>query len=567
MKTATKYLLLTIIFAYISSGVVISAFQDAYDSIGCRIFWMLLPMTAFFMLAVVINDCLLVPRLLLKRRYALYCAAVFAVSFSVALLGLLAEYRLRVALGLPMRIYNYSSPLILIDSFGNSFMVSLILLSLGVWPLYLKLCRELREEAKITEKLRDYMDVINRRLNPERIIEGMSGIADALKSTPDLAVGRIRELCDYLRNQLYELPRPPELPAVRPQDTDFSKAASMLVDRRFRLRRNLLFLLTLAVISTGAIFPAPDNPEFNFDGVMSVVVMFCILVFIAYINILWFYPRFKAKGSLKRYILTVCIFLPLLTVPVGLAQILTYKSNVYDKGMPLITDILATIGSLLTLTLYVGGISAILLLQDRIRTQRRLVKLRSETVRQEYVWLRRQINPHFLFNVLNNIGITAYDNPEESVEMMDSLIQMMKYQFRDIRSDYTSVVDEVRFLESYLALEKSRREHFRFSIDHSKCSGDKRVPTLIFIPFVENAAKYTSRADGDVTVVFRREKEKLIFECVNPFDPEEVRRRSKGGIGIANTRRRLSLMYEGDYSLHAGPSGDKFVVKLEIPMK
>ena len=104
-----------------------------------------------------------------------------------------------------------------------------------------------------------------------------------------------------------------------------------------------------------------------------------------------------------------------------MVQIMTYEPNVYDKNLPLVIEIISALGSIITLLLYIGGISAILLLQDWVRTQQRVVLLQAETARQEYAYLRKQINPHFLFNVLNNIGIIAYDDADLSVSLMNSL--------------------------------------------------------------------------------------------------------------------------------------------------
>lgn len=569
MKKAIKYLSLTLIFAYLSSGVVISAFQDTYDKIGGNIFWLLVPAVAFFMLAATVNDVWLAPRLLMKKRYGLYCCGVFATSYAVALAGLAGEYGARIYFGLPMRITNYCDPWIFIDSFSNCIMLSLILLSLGMWQLYVKLGFELKREAKMTDRLKNHIAAINSRLNPTLILDKMTDILAALKSTPEVASVKIRELCDYLRIQLYELPAPPPVPIIRESALEHSRVTSFLVERRFKLSRNIIFLLVLAIISFGTFFSTPDQPDFTIERIVSVVFMFLLLAFLAYINILWLYPRFKSNGSVRSYAWSVCIFITAITFPLIMVQIMTYEPNVYDKKLPLVIEIISALGSIITLLLYIGGISAILLLQDWVRTQQRVVLLQAETARQEYAYLRKQINPHFLFNVLNNIGIIAYDDADLSVSLMNSLKMLLTYQFNDISRDYTTVADEAKFLESYLVLEKSRRENFDYTIEMNGECGSAMMPTLLLIPFIENAVKYSlpSCSTPTVDVRFNIHASRLSFKCSNDFHPEDVENMKNGGIGISNTRRRLDLLYDGDYSLTCRNSGKTYCVELEIPLK
>lgn len=83
-----KYLLLTIAFMFLSSGVLVAGFMDAYDTFGYNIFWLLLPMTALFISAVIVNDRILIPCLLLKNRFVGYCVAVFGVVYVLTLISL-----------------------------------------------------------------------------------------------------------------------------------------------------------------------------------------------------------------------------------------------------------------------------------------------------------------------------------------------------------------------------------------------------------------------------------------------------------------------------------------------
>lgn len=561
-----RYLLLTTVFCFLSSGAVIAAFMDSYKDIGYNILWMILPMTVLFMSAVIVNDFVLVPRLLLKKRYGWYCSSVLGVAYAVSILGLVTEYGTRSIQGLPMRISNYASLWILADSLSNCTLLFLIMLSLGIFQLYKKMDIEVKAESEIMKQLDKYMETVNDRLNPDYIIEKLDSVAVALRNTPEVAEVKIRELCAYLRVQLYELPKPPAISPSATISIDHTRLSYFLVDKQFQIWRNILLLMALAIVSFGTFFYAPDKPEFTEDNLVSALFLFFILTFLAYINILWLYPRFKVRGNIRKYVWSVVIFILLLTLPLIIVQILTYEPNVYTNQLPLTLSVISTIGSLLTLLLFVGGTSAMLLLQDWIRTQQRMVLLHAETARQEYEYLRKQINPHFLFNILNNIGIIAYDEPAFSLSLLEDLKSLLIFQFKDMKRDFTTISDELNFLRSYLTLEQSRRDKFTFLIDCAGCNADLKMPTLLFIPFVENAVKYSPRAESNVEVVFRQIDDRLIFECANTFAPDEISNQKYGGIGLVNTRRRLDLLYGNNYRLRCDKNRNDYKVDLEIPL-
>lgn len=220
-----------------------------------------------------------------------------------------------------------------------------------------------------------------------------------------------------------------------------------------------------------------------------------------------------------------------------------------------------------TLVLFAGGVSAILFMQDWLSGERRMTILRAEYARQEYAFLRKQINPHFLFNVLNNAGILSEEDTRASREMLCELKRILEYQFDETNGMTTPLEREIEFLRSYLTLEATRMEPFNFSISAKGIIGQTNVPTLIFITFVENAVKHSSVIDGrrEVTVSFSTTGEGTVFRCRNTFRPGQRHDRKEGGIGLANTCQRIELLY-GDkavFSQHV--ESDDFITELFIP--
>lgn len=569
MKTALKYLFLTVAFIFLSSGVLVAGFLDAYESIGYNIFWLLVPMTALFISAVLVNDRILIPRFLLKSRFAGYCASVFGVVYVLTLLSLTLEYVTRRSFDLPMRIADYSSPWILADTLGNGLLLAMILLGLGLLHLFNRWQKEMLVEERVTGKLQSYIAAVKNRLNPSLIFNKLNAISSNRQADSEEIEKGIRDLSVYLREQLYELPVPPDIEVPMVDGVNHSRITSMLVSKKFRCGRHLIFLGMLMIISCGAFFNTPDQPEFTFDRFLGVLSMFAILAGIAYINILWLYPRFMKRGNLIKYAVSVAILLLAIVIPLILLQILTYDPNVYSKRLPFLIAFISTVGSMLTLFLFIGGISATLLLQNWIGTKQRLTLLRAETIRQEYSYLRKQINPHFLFNVLNNIGISVYDNPDYARGLIADLIALLKYQLENMGRKTTTLSQELSFISSYFALEATRRDKFDYVIETDVDDENVILPTLLFIPLVENAVKYTA-TDADISkvrVYIGIREKRLRFVCVNPYEKENLENFRNGGIGLENTRKRLELLYEGNYTLHCEKTDGKYSVTLEIPLQ
>ncbi len=570
MKTALKYLLLALFFTFIASGAVVAAFADSYDSCGDRIYWLLVPVTALFMVSAVVDIRYAVPRLLMRQRYVAYCFYILGLAYAVSLVGLVLEYFVRLWIDLPPRISYYFSPWILVDSFTNSILLSMILLGIGALQLYKRWTRELERENRLTRNLSEYISAVKSRLDPIKILGMLDEVGIVLKESPSLASGKIRHLADYLRHQLYELPQPPIVEARSQNEDAHSSLAEFMVSRRYRIWRHVIFQLTLAVIAFGTFFNAPDQPEFTLHRIGGVVCMYLFLNFLAYINILWLFRRFKRHHNLRKYCISVAMVVLALAMPMIIIEILTYEPAAYNNArLPLSIVVVSTIGSMLTLAFFIGGTGAILFLQDWIIGTRRKTKLRTETLRQEYAFLRKQINPHFLFNVLNNVGILADEDPRQASEMLDQLKVLLQYQFSQGARGCATVAHEVWFLRSYLNLEKARIEPFDYSITTDRRVGEMFVPTLIFITFVENAVKYSSVVNGRryVDVSFARAPHGMCWmRCVNSFAHDSGRSDvHSGGLGLVNTRRRLEYLYGERFSLSEHVESGEYIVNLTIP--
>ena len=595
MNSVLKYLLLTIVTCGLATGSLVATATDLYPRLGYGFLWAAVPLTALFMIAVVVNRRFAVPRLLLRDRYAGYALFTMLSSYTVICLALLFEHVARSAIGLPQRISDYTAPWALVDSVSNCVLFSILLLGLGAFQLYGEWRRQASVARDMTARLRRYMAQVRNRLDRPAILRRVDSIISALEYKDGSASEKILELSEWLRCQLYEMPLPPLGVADGREVPDYSRLSEFLVGKKMRKWRIVVFQSMLLLICAGSFSVAPDKPAFSMSLLAAALGLYGVLCLITYINTGWLYRRFLRHHDVRRYVGQVVMLIVVLAVPLVAIQLLTYNPVVYTTESPFLLSVLGAICSIITLALFVGGVTAMMLLKEWVSGHKRVIMLRAETARQEYAFLKKQINPHFLFNVLNNAGIVSEEDPEEALEMVVKLRRLIEYQFRETDSDTITLSDEVMFMDSYLSLEETRVDGLRSSVAMQEDVGCCEVPTLLFIPFVENAVKHGRMVNGvrSVEVSFSRRGDILLFECRNSFvcNPgvssasrlsataekhfpgtsarvaqSALAGKGSGGIGLSNTLRRLELLYGDRYVYTRNLLADSYTVTLEIPL-
>jgi sensor histidine kinase YesM len=183
----------------------------------------------------------------------------------------------------------------------------------------------------------------------------------------------------------------------------------------------------------------------------------------------------------------------------------------------------------------------------------------------ELKYLRSQINPHFLFNGLN----TVYG----SIDMTNSLARNMLVQFSDLLRynlyeadvDMIAMEKEIKHLRNYVALQKARsNDNMEVTLDINYQDGTVRIAPLIFMAFVENAFKHVSRDDkaiNRIIITLNQQPGKIDFVCENTRDEGES---TLGGIGLANTKRRLELLYKDRHQLDIKIANNIYRVQLTL---
>ena len=204
---------------------------------------------------------------------------------------------------------------------------------------------------------------------------------------------------------------------------------------------------------------------------------------------------------------------------------------------------------------------------DLLLSSMRIDKLESTTLQSELKFLKNQINPHFLFNMLNNANVLIKRNPEEASKVLFKLEDLLRYQINDSSRERGFLASDIRFLNDYLNLEKIRRDHFQFTVEQEGDIDSIWIQPLLFIPFVENAVKHSfdSEHPSSVHLSFKVEENRLEFRCENSTPAVAVSNKV-GGIGLANIQRRLGLLYPDRYELEQIENENRYIVILCITL-
>ena len=203
--------------------------------------------------------------------------------------------------------------------------------------------------------------------------------------------------------------------------------------------------------------------------------------------------------------------------------------------------------------------------------QEKINETDKESLKTELSFLRSQMSPHFIFNVLNNIVSLVRLKSEELEPTVMKLSGLMQYMLYNAEEEKVNLKTEVEYLNNYIDLQKQRFSR-KAKIDATFNLYDENVmiEPLLLIPFVENAFKHGAGVinDSSVSITLKTDEQNLYLRVGNKFDPSgKTEKDPSSGIGIANVRRRLELLYGDAYTLNIAPMGDYFEMDLIIRLK
>ncbi|HET7002169.1 MAG TPA: histidine kinase [Puia sp.] len=305
----------------------------------------------------------------------------------------------------------------------------------------------------------------------------------------------------------------------------------------------------------------PDQQQVNFRAMFRTRFLIfdaCWIIFF-YFNLLVLIPKFLNRKKISIY-----IFLIVFLMAAFITAIYIFPREGERPGFH--RDYLFVIFPFL----FIWAMSTVYwFVTDKISTEQRMKERENENLKTELSFLRSQVSPHFLFNVLNNMVAMARlksDQLEPSLIRLSGLMRYMLYESDETR---VTLLREIEYVNSYIELQKIRYAK-SLNIRENMDPGDNQlIEPMLLIPFIENAFKHgTGTIDDPVIDIYLKISEGLIdFRVKNKFDPknEEIKDRTSG-IGLQNVIRRLNLLYDQKHILSINKENGWYDVSLQIKL-
>ncbi len=196
------------------------------------------------------------------------------------------------------------------------------------------------------------------------------------------------------------------------------------------------------------------------------------------------------------------------------------------------------------------------------------MSLLNENLQTEMKFLKSQINPHFLFNALNNIYSLSNSRSERAPEMILKLSEMLRYMLYESNEKKVPLRKEMSYILNYIDFQCLKiEEEPNVRIDFQNADTTLPVEPMLFIPFIENSFKHSNIDDvphGCIAMTITTEDSKVRFRIENSIPRQPYSKDGSGGIGLQNVRKRLELLYPGKHRLRIEEKNDLFLVDLEI---
>ena len=231
-------------------------------------------------------------------------------------------------------------------------------------------------------------------------------------------------------------------------------------------------------------------------------------------------------------------------------------------SMPMTPEVMKFVMGLLVLGVNLG----VKYYVKSLRSERMMAQMKAENLERQLETLRYQINPHFFMNTLNNIHALVDIDPEQAKTSIEEFSKMMRFILYEGDRPTIPLSKELEFLRHYVALMKMRyADSVRIDLSLPEEDSGAEVPPLVLASFVENAFKHgiSYEKPSFVRLAVSLEDGKIAFKCVNSRQGEEQVR--SHGVGLANVRGRLDLLYGDRYTLHIDQNAEVYDILLLLP--
>ena len=308
----------------------------------------------------------------------------------------------------------------------------------------------------------------------------------------------------------------------------------------------------------------PDYAKSFADATSQVLIM----MLLSYLNYFVLLPRFLKHKSILQYILEFSIpFIAINYLLIYIKRFIYFDAADHHAGGFLHSPKFA-IQSFVTTFFIVSFVGMLKFAEDWFELEAKRKEIENEKLMAELRFLKAQINPHFLFNTLNNLYYLAFTNSPNTTEVIAKLSGMMRYMIYDSNHVKVPMSKEIEYMENYIALEKLRlNNQIPINFEVRGNTNNLTIVPLIFITFLENAFKHgvsNNSEDAWVNILIEIEGNQCIYKVENSKIPKNTNNEEKSGIGLQNLKRRLALSYPENYELKVVDEYDHYSVQLKL---
>ncbi|MFC0772578.1 sensor histidine kinase [Terrimonas alba] len=302
-----------------------------------------------------------------------------------------------------------------------------------------------------------------------------------------------------------------------------------------------------------------EYPKFGFWAATIATIAY---FFAVYSNAHWLIPNFYKRGKKVAYLSLSVIILAVLQLVRMYAEyrillplhLKFYSWTLSHFSFVFITNFLAfAFGALLRVSI------------DYLSLLQRQQEMKTRQLSTELNLLKAQVQPHFLFNTLNNIYYLAYTKSDHTAEVIAKLSEIMRYFVDEAPKEKVPLSTEIQFLKNYIELEQIRMLHpvkakFMIEADESIL-----LPPMLLIPLVENIFKHgvdKTVEENNVAIKLKRLDQQLVFSTCNQVGPALTDRQN--GAGLMNLRKRLAILYGDNFELTTSLENGNFKASLKF---
>lgn len=348
---------------------------------------------------------------------------------------------------------------------------------------------------------------------------------------------------------------------------------SKIIYNRFKIIGHISFWV--ASISLLTILFSFYDARFSLNLIQKSVITNLFFAFAVYTNLLILIPRFLKQKNYIFYIFWLIVLLTITSLAIQFLFIYPLRNLLNLQSFNQFNTNLHSAYFFSTL-LYVGITTFLKLIKDWLSLQDvnlKLIKIEQQKLEAELTTLKGQLNPHFLFNSLNNIYSLALIKSDKVPELILKLSDLMRHIIYESKENYIALEKELEFVSNFIELQKIRtsdQTKIKYEITGSVPSA--KIAPLIFEPFIDNAFKHGLPGMGELDFIqinFNFDKDGfLFFTLENNFEEQFNKVKANSGIGLNNVRKRLILLYQPeDFKLEISKKDQIHRVSLELRLK